>query len=130
MRASLATAVLAVALLAPTTSAHALGVDEVVAHAITAQGGADKLHAIRTLRLTGTVHIGGEGFSLDAQIGTLLQRDGHIRSEFTLQGLTAVDALDGAEAWHFQPFEGRREAQRATEDEVALMGEDAEFEGP
>jgi len=127
MRTTLAVAILAVAL---PTAAHALTVDEVVSKAIAAQGGADKLRAIRSLRLTGTMHIGGEGFSLDAQIGTLYERDGYLRSEFTLQGLTAVDALEGAEAWHFQPFEGRREAQRATEDEVQLMREDAEFEGP
>jgi hypothetical protein len=127
MRTTLALAVLAVVL--PTT-AHALTVDEVVSKAIAAQGGADKLRAIHSLRLTGTMHIGGEGFSLDAQIGTLYEGSEHMRSEFTLQGLTAVDALEGAEAWHFQPFEGRREAQRATEDEVALMREDAEFAGP
>src|SRR3954464_13356458 len=131
MRTTLA--VILVAAVVVPSAAHALTVDEVVAKAIAAQGGADKLRAIRTLRLTGTMHIGGEGFSLDAQIGTLYQRDAQTRSErseFTLQGLTAVDALEGAEAWHFQPFEGRREAQRATEDEVALMDEDAEFEGP
>jgi photosystem II stability/assembly factor-like uncharacterized protein len=127
MRTTLALALLAVAL---PSAAHALTVDEVVSKAIAAQGGADKLRAIKSLRLTGTMHIGGEGFSLDAQIGTLYERDAHLRSEFTLQGLTAVDALEGAEAWHFQPFEGRREAQRATEDEVSLMREDAEFEGP
>ena len=102
MRTTLCTAAAvaaAVLVFAPARSAHALGVDEIVARAITAQGGADKLRAIRTLRLTGTVHIGGEGFSLDAQVGTLYERGGHIRSEFTLQGLTAVDALDGNEAW-------------------------------
>src|SRR4051812_13673765 len=111
MRASLAAVTVALAVqLLPARPAHALGVDEVVARAIAAQGGADKLHAIRSMRITGAMHIGGEGFSLDAQIGTLLQRDGRVRSEFTLQGLTAVDALEGAEAWHFQPFEGRREA--------------------
>ena len=128
MRTTLA-ALLVAAVIVP-SAAHALTVDEVVAKAVAAQGGADKLRAIATLRLTGTVHIGGEGFALDAQIGTLYRRGGYIRSEFTLQGLTSVDALDGAEAWHFQPFEGRREAQRATDDEVALMTEDAEFEGP
>jgi photosystem II stability/assembly factor-like uncharacterized protein len=131
MRTKLAAAILtAAAVIVPAASAHALGVDEVVARAIAAQGGADKLRAIRSLRITGTLHLGGEGFSLDAQIGTLYQRNGRIRSEFTLQGLTGVDALDGNDAWHFQPFQGRREAQRATDDEVALMSEDAEFEGP
>jgi photosystem II stability/assembly factor-like uncharacterized protein len=122
--------VFAAAVAVSAAPARALGVDDVVARAIAAQGGADKLRAIRTLRLTGTIHIGGEGFSLDAAIGALYQRGGRIRSEFTLQGLTAVDALDNLEAWHFQPFEGRREPQRATDDEAALMAEDAEFEGP
>ena len=131
MRTSLVAvaAIVAVAVL-PARSAHALGVDEIVARAIAAQGGADKLHAIHSLRLTGTMHIGGEGFSLDAQIGTLYER-GRVRSEFTLQGLTAVDALESdTEAWRFQPFQGRREAERVSADEVALMAEDAEFEGP
>ncbi|HXU74069.1 MAG TPA: sialidase [Polyangia bacterium] len=130
MRAPFTAAVLAVSSFVLVAPAHARSVDDIVSRAIAAQGGADKLRAIRTLRLTGAVHIGGEGFSLDAQVGTLYQRDGRIRSEFTVQGLTAVDALDATDAWHFQPFEGRREAQRATEDEVALMGQDAEFEGP
>src|SRR6185312_156214 len=67
----------------------------------------------------------------DAQIGTLYQRGGRIRSEFTLQGLTAVNAMaSNTEAWRFQPFQGRREAEQVSEDEVALMAEDAEFEGP
>src|SRR5437016_14169295 len=88
MRTTFAAALaVAAAVFVPSRSAHALGVDEVVSRAIAAQGGADKLRAIRTLRLTGSVHLGGEGFSLDAQIGTLYQRGGRIRSEFTLQGL-------------------------------------------
>ncbi len=131
MRTTLAVVVAAAAAtLVPIRSAHALSVDEVVARAIAAQGGADKLRAIKTLRLTGTMHIGGEGFSLDAQIGSLYQQGGRVRSEFTLQGLTAVNALEGTEAWRFQPFEGRREAEHVAGDEAALMTEDAEFEGP
>src|SRR5438067_1355234 len=101
MRTTLAAALVVAVAVAVPSAAHALTVDEVVGKAVAAQGGADKLRAIRTLRLTGTMHIGGEGFSLDAQIGTLYERDAHLRSEFTLQGLTAVDALEGAEAWHF-----------------------------
>ena len=125
-----AVAVAAVALL-PARSAHAAGVDEIVARAIAAQGGADKLRAIRSLRLTGTMRFGGDGFSLDAQLGTLYQRNGRLRSEVTLQGLTAVDALDGTDGWHFQPFAGppRRAARLRRRDE-ALSAEDADFDGP
>ena len=84
MRAPFTAAVLAVSSFVLVAPAHARSVDDIVSRAIAAQGGADKLRAIRTLRLTGAVHIGGEGFSLDAQIGTLYQRGGRIRSEFTL----------------------------------------------
>ncbi len=123
--------VAATAILAPPSPAYALGRDEVVARAIAAQGGADKLRAIRSLRVTGIMHLGGEGFSLDAQVGTLYQRDGRVRTEFTLQGLTAVDAYDGNEGWSIQPFEGRREAQRAIRRRrQARMAQDADIDGP
>ena len=89
MRTILATvAFITAALTLPARSAHALGVDEVVSRAITAQGGADKLRAIRTLRLTGTADLGGDGFSLELSSARSIRRGGRVRTEFTLQGLT------------------------------------------
>src|ERR1700758_3533137 len=92
--------------------AKPLTVDEIVAKSIEARGGAAKLAAIRSLRATGKLVIGGGSFSIEAAFGLLLKRPGSIRTETTLQGLTAVEAYDGAEGWSVQPFQGRRDPQK------------------
>src|SRR5712692_3885353 len=53
-----------------------------------------------------------------------------IRSEVTMQGLTAVDAFDGREGWSVKPFGGRRDPQRTSVDEAKGLAQDADIEGP
>src|SRR2546425_6549311 len=88
--------------------AHAVTVDEVVARTIEARGGAAKLKAIQSLRLTGK-YLSGSDASLEMAWAQLGKRPAKIRTEVTLQGLTAVDAFDGREGWRVQPFGGRRD---------------------
>jgi hypothetical protein len=129
MRLTLAFAVCVT--IAASPAAHALTVNEVIARHIDARGGLAKLRAVQTLRLTGKLLLSHEeGRVLEASWGQIYQRNNKTRIEFTLQGLTDVDAYDGHEAWHFSPFQGRREAERTTEDETALLAADADFEGP
>src|SRR5439155_7986041 len=105
--------------------AQALTTDEILAHHLTAVGGADALHAIRTLRMSGKVQLGGGDFSLEARYAEIYARDARVRTEFTLQGLTQVEAYDGRDGWRFSPFGGRREAERASADESKALAEDA-----
>jgi photosystem II stability/assembly factor-like uncharacterized protein len=111
-------------------AAHALTVDEIVARYVEARGGAARLAAVRSLRLTGKIHLSGRGYSVEAAWGQLQKRPGQIRSEISLQGLTSVDAFDGKDAWSVQPFQGRRDPQRTSADEAKTLQEDADFEGP
>ncbi|HXN83047.1 MAG TPA: hypothetical protein VN883_11250, partial [Myxococcales bacterium] len=121
---------LAAAVLLQAGAARALTVDEIVARNVEARGGAARLAAVRSLRLTGKIHLSGRGYSVEAVWGQLQKRPGQIRSEISLQGLTSVDAFDGKDAWSVQPFQGRRDPQRTSADEAKTLQEDADFEGP
>src|SRR5262249_24628011 len=55
---------------------------------------------------------------------------GQVRSELTVQGLTQINAYDGHEGWHIQPFQGRREPEKASEDDARSLAQEAELDGP
>ena len=121
--------VLAAALSAAATP-QPLTVDEIVARYVEARGGAEKLAALQTLKVTGRVFFGGgDDFSITAQFAQLLERPNQIRREITLQGLTAIDAYDGKESWSVDPFQGRKDPFRTTADEARGLAQDADFEG-
>src|SRR5213593_2758517 len=85
-------------------SARALTVDEVLARNTEARGGLAKLRAIKSVRATGKALLGGEEYSIEAQWAQVQKRPGMVRNETTLQGLSDVEAWDGADAWAVQPF--------------------------
>src|SRR5713101_4662752 len=111
-------------------AARALTADEVVARNIEARGGAAKLAAVRSLRLTGTASFTFGDNKIDAEWAALQKRPGMVRTEISLQGLTAVDAFDGRDGWEVQPFSGRRDAHRTTADEAKDLQRNAEIGGP
>jgi photosystem II stability/assembly factor-like uncharacterized protein len=119
---------IAVVSLAPSV-AHAVTVDEIITRNIEARGGVAKLKAIRSLRLTGK-YLAGADAGLEMAWGSLGKRPARIRTEVTLQGLTAVDAFDGREGWRVQPFGGRRDAVRASADDARTQAQDADLDGP
>ena len=110
--------------------APALTVDEIVARHVEARGGAARLAAIRSLRLTGTFVFGGGDFRIEAELGFVAARPGRARSELSLQGLTNITAWDGREGWSVEPFEGRRDAQRTSADEAKDLARAADIDGP
>jgi len=65
----------------------------------------EKMKAIKTMRTTGKFE-GGDGFV--AVVSQENERPDLIREAFTLQGMTAVQAYDGATGWQIQPFGGRK----------------------
>ena len=128
MRGWLGVLLLSVAV--PAVSAPAPTLDEVVARNLEARGGLARIKALRSLRLVGTEVLGGDDFRIEAEWAWAAKRPGQARSETTLQGLTAIDAWDGQQAWSVQPFEGRRDAQRTSADEAKDTAREADFDGP
>jgi len=108
--------------------ARAVTADEIIARHVTALGGADKLHAVGTLRRSG--HLIVPGFNIELSIVEVRSRPGAIRTEVTLQGLTQVQAYDGHDAWQVQPFQGRKDPARMSADETKSLALAADIDTP
>jgi hypothetical protein len=121
---------LAAALLACLTaaSAQAFSADELADKNAAAKGGLDALHAIHSLRLSGRLLANGDQLRL-GYVETR-KRSRQVRIEASLQGLTAVQAYDGAQAWQIQPFEGRKDPEKMPLDDAKDLIDEADFDGP
>ena len=123
--------VISVALLpaaAETQNQNAPTLDELVAKNIEAKGGADALQKLQSLKLSGKMLI-NEG-QIQLAFIQMKKRPGEVRTEETLQGMTAVDAYDGKDGWRIYPFQGRKDPERMSADDVKPLMEDAEMDGP
>jgi hypothetical protein len=105
----------------------AQSVDEIISRYLKSVGGLDKIHAVNTLRRTGKF-IGGGGF--EAVIVQENKRGNLVREEFTLQGMTGINAYDGTTAWTIQPWNGKKDPESLGEEEMKSILEDADFDGP
>jgi len=105
----------------------AQSVDEIVGKYVKAVGGMDKINAVQTLRRSGKF-IGGGGF--EANITQENKRQASVREEFSLQGMTGVNAYDGKTGWKIEPWQGKKDPEALGEEEMKSILEDADFDGP
>ena len=114
-------AVLLLIVAAPTALAYTAA--ELAAKNVDAKGGIDKLNAIQSLRLSGRMLVNGG--TIELGYSTLVKSPHFIRYEAQLQGLTQVQAYDGAQAWQINPFQGRKDPEKLSADDAKGLGEDA-----
>ncbi|MGB8013570.1 MAG: hypothetical protein WCF68_18305 [Terriglobales bacterium] len=101
--------------------------DEIIAKNVEARGGSAKLKSVQTVKATATLAMGP---GMEAP-GVLIQKRGNLaRLEFTIQGLTAVQAYDGKNAWEIMPFMGKKDPELMSADEAKEVEEMADLEGP
>ena len=110
-----------------TATASTITAEELVAKNLEARGGAAKLRAITSMHTVGKVRVGG---GLDAKVESWATVPGSFRGEFSMQGMTAVQAWDGQQAWSISPFGGRREPQKVTADDAKGLIEQSDIAGP
>jgi hypothetical protein len=118
--------------LAPLPAAVAKGkedVDLIVARVIAAQGGREKLAAVRSRRETGRMVIDPD---VAGPLVVELKRPGKMRMELTLNGKTLVRTYDGAAGWQINPFgaSGAAAAVALSPEELVNISEEADFDGP
>ena len=101
--------------------------DELVNKNIEARGGIDKIKAIQTIRMTGK-QVSPGGFTL--AIVQENQRPNRVRTAFSLQGMTGVQAYDGTAGWQLRPFGGKKDPQLMGEDDMRDLLIDSDFDGP
>jgi outer membrane lipoprotein-sorting protein len=112
------------ALLAVAAGAQTL--DEVLAKYYEARGGLDKIAAVDTAKITGTMTMGP---GVEAPFTWYWKRPNKLRVEFTVQGQTGVQAYDGTTAWMYLPFMGKTEPEKMPDEQIKNMEDQADFEG-
>jgi len=106
---------------------HGQTAEELVNKNIQAKGGIEKIKAIKSVRITGKLN-GGGGFTAATMQEN--QRPNLVRETFSLQGMTAITAYDGATGWQIQPFGGHKDPEFMGEDDLKDLLLDADFDGP
>jgi len=102
-------------------------VDEIISRYLKTIGGMDKIQAVNSLRRAGKF-IGGGGF--EAAVVQENKRENFVRNEFSLQGMTGINAYDGKTGWKIEPWNGKKDAEALGEEEMRSILEDADFDGP
>src|SRR2546423_6835827 len=102
--------------------------DQLGAKNVEARGGAEALHAMQSLKLTGKLLV-NQGQIAFTYTETR-KRPNAVRSEYSLQGMTAVSAFDGKDGWKISPFQGRKDPEKMSSDDVNALVEDSEIDGP
>jgi hypothetical protein len=110
-----------------TVAAQTPSADDIVAHYTKTVGGADKIQSIRTLRRIGK-YTGDDGF--EAVVIQESSRPNRVRREFSIQGMTRINAYDGANGWKIDPFGGKKDPESLSEEELRSIVEDSDFDEP
>jgi hypothetical protein len=70
------------------------------------------------------------GPGVEAPVVLIQMKGNQARLEFTIQGLTAVQAYDGKSAWEVMPFMGKKDPELMSADEAKDIQEMADIGGP
>src|SRR5215210_2532120 len=107
--------------------ASAQTADEIVEKFIKTVGGMEKIQAVKSLRRVGKYN-GGGGF--EAVLIEENRRPNLVRQEFVIQGMTGVTAYDGKTGWKIEPWNGKKDAEALSEEEMKGIIEDSDLDGP
>ncbi|MEO8503338.1 MAG: hypothetical protein ABI609_05530 [Acidobacteriota bacterium] len=117
----------AMAVLTVAVAAQAQTVDELIAKNLAARGGKEKILAIQSAKLTGKMSVGP---GVDAPFTMEWRRPSSVRLEFTVQGMTGVQAYDGTTGWMLMPSPGKSDPETMADEDLKDVAETADFDGP
>ena len=101
--------------------------DDIIARYIQTVGGMERIQAVQTLRRSGKF-TGGGGF--EAVVVEESKRPNSVRQEFSLQAMTGVTAYDGNTGWKIEPWQGKKDPEALSEEEMRDIVEESDFDGP
>jgi outer membrane lipoprotein-sorting protein len=107
-------------------AAQTPSVDDLLAKNTAARGGADKLKAISTRKVAGTVAVQG----MEMPMVVLAKRPNLMLQEMQVQGRRVVTAFDGEQAWAINPMLGGDAPQKLEGVQADLIRDQAQFDGP
>jgi outer membrane lipoprotein-sorting protein len=113
------------ALLAP-PALVAQTADELVAKYVQARGGADKIKAVRTVHMTGTMTTG----DMSVPVTLVMKRPNMVRMDFEVGGTKNVRAFDGQTGWTLMPVMGNPDPAAITGPELHELQDQSDIDGP
>lgn len=109
------------------STSYAQTADEIVAKALAARGGLDRILAVKALRMTGNLSFSG------GDEGTIVvgwKRSGKFRQDVSLHGKSILRATDGSRAWTLNQLAGETEAKPLPPEQMDGIAEQADFDKP
>jgi len=101
-------------------------VDELIKKNLDAKGGAQKVKAIKTAKLTAKIIQQGLEIPLIIQ----KKRPRFVRVDITFQGKTQTVAYDGESGWKTDPFQGSPDPEKIAGDDLKETEEQSDMDGP
>lgn len=110
------------------TPAPAQSADEIVSKALAARGGLDKLKAVQSQRISGTISFGP---GAEGPFVVELKRPLKMHMEITIQGQTVTRVYNGkGEGWVINPFGENKDAQPMSSEDIKNIADESDFDGP
>lgn len=101
-------------------------VDQLIEKNLEAKGGREKIESVDTARVKGTMSMMGT----EAPFVLEWKEPDRMRMELSFQGMTMVQAFDGETAWMLNPFMGKAEPEKMSEEDADMVKEQADLHGP
>lgn len=108
----------------------AMTADELIEKNLDAKGGREKIESVDAARITGTMTMQGPNGDMNAPFTLEWKAPDHTRMEFTIQGMTMVQAFDGETGWMINPFMGKTTPEKMSAEDAEMFREQGEFHGP
>lgn len=107
-------------------SSRAQTADEIINKHLEARGGADKLRALQSMIMEGSMNQGGT----DVQMKFYYVNNKAIKVEFTAVGKSGYNIVTSTEGWLFNPFIGHSAAVAMTAEELKDAQSQLDMQGP
>jgi outer membrane lipoprotein-sorting protein len=102
--------------------------EEVVKNAVNARGGATRIKAVQTQRVTGTISLGP---GVEGPMLVELKRPTKLRMEVTVQDQTVIRIYDGrGSGWLVNPFAADKGPVALAGNDLQNITDEADFDGP
>lgn len=115
------------AALALAASLSAQTADDIIAKNIQARGGLEKIKAVKSMKMIGRMTIGP---GAEAPVVVEIKRPNKMRLDVTFQGMTLTQSYDGKKGWVINPFEGSKNAEPMSPEDLKESEEQADIDGP
>ena len=126
MRIAIPMMALGLFLAASAARAQTPSAEDIVAKNLAARGGLDKIRAVSTMKMTGTVTAQG----MEMPLTVMTKRPNRMLQETTVQGTRMVSAFDGERAWTINPMLGSNQPTELTGRQAESVKDQSTFDGP